>query len=51
LSGSDIYNEAHYVASNILFFNAKFVCSVDKYQPPHLQWCRNDFWTGRGQKI
>jgi len=29
------------------FFNAEFVCSIDKYQP--LQWCENGFWTGRGQ--
>jgi len=37
LSGNEsIYNEAHYVASNIPIFlkNAESVCNVDKYQPP-----------------
>jgi len=36
LFGNDnIHNGAHYIASNIpIVLNAKFVCSVDKYQPP-----------------
>jgi len=36
LFGNDnIHNEAHYAATNIpIFLNAKFVCSVDKYQLP-----------------
>jgi len=31
-----IFNEAHYVASNITFFlkNTEIVCSIDKYQLP-----------------
>jgi len=28
--------------------NAEFICIVDKYLP--LQWCKNDFWTGRSRK-
>jgi len=36
LSGNEsIHDEAHYVDSNITFFeNAEIVCIVDKYQPP-----------------
>jgi len=52
LSDNDnIFNEAHYVASNIPIFvlkNVEFVCSVDKYQLS--QGFRNDFWTTRRQK-
>jgi len=44
----NIYNEAHYVASNIsIFLNAEFICSVDEYQPS--QWRGYGFWTERGK--
>jgi len=44
------YIGAHYITSNIpIFLNAKFVCSVNKYQPPQPQSVETVFGQGEGQ--